>query len=187
MAGGQEAAKRMRERAERMRNHTPALKVFCAVVDKATADAFDRAADTEGRPFKRLAPSTLEARVRKVKGARRKSRRPGTKGRLTQGAKDIRTVAGKFEKPLTNTAVARNSARCRVSGVNRATWSAVGYLGPHMSGATGAGTKHNVTIPKRNPTVFDVDKDSGKARLKPRFEAELTRLIRVYVETGKAA
>ena len=167
----------MKERAARVRNLAPALKVFAEEIHKATDDAFDKSRTVEGAAFKRLAPSTLEARGRRVKGGKAKSRKIGTKGRLTPGARKAREAAAGSHKPLVDTSRARNSQRAKVGGGNSIRWSAVGYLEPHIKG---------LGVPQRNPTVFDVPKN-GKPVLKPAFAARLTKVVRTYIETGKAA
>lgn len=170
--GGAAAAQKMLQRASRLRNLGPALKLFAAEITKATDDAFDQSRNVLGKPFPKLAPSTLEARGRKVKGGKRKSK----SGRLTAGALKARLTSIDSHKPLVDTARARNSQRATVQG-NAVRWAAVGYLEPHMRGKG---------VPKRNPTVFAVPK-SGKPTLHAPFGRRLSAIVHRYIETGRAA
>lgn len=171
--GGAGAAKRMAERAARMRNLTPALKLVAEEIHKATDDAFDQSRSVLGKAFDRLAPSTLAARGRRVKGGKRKTKA----GKLTPGASAARSKAAGSHKPLVDTGRARNSQRAKVVGGKTIRWSAVGYLEPHMKGAG---------VPKRNPTVFAVP-SRGKPVLLAPYARRLTAAISRYIETGRAA
>lgn len=177
--GAREAAQRMRERAKRLRDHTPALKVFGEQIRKLTDDGFQNSRELDGEAFASLAPSTIEARIR-AKGGNKKTR----KGTLTAGAAKKRAAMSTpgGMKILQITAVMRNSQRAVTTGKNMLTWSAVGRLLPHMTGSHGV-LGH---LPQRNPTVFDVD-SSGKPSLKPRVAKMLHEYIASYVETGKVA
>lgn len=175
--GGAGAAKRMAERAERIRNLAPALRVFAEEIVKATDDAFDQSRTVTGKPFPKLAPSTIEARGRKVRGASTKSRKAGTRGRLTASARKARSAAAGSHKPLVDTARARNSAKhTKIRGGDTIQWSAVGYLGPHI---------HGKGVPQRNPTAFEGK--PGNMRLVGKFQRRLSKLVTTYIETGKAA
>lgn len=170
--GGVAAAKRMLDRAARLKNLAPVLKVFAEEIHRATDDAFDQSRNVLGQPFPKLASSTLNARGSKVRGGKRKTKG----GRLTPGALNARLKASGSHKPLIDTGRARNSQRAQVKG-NSIRWSAVGYLEPHMRGKK---------LPKRNPTVFAVP-SSGKPALHVPFARRLSSLVTRYVDTGKVA
>ena len=174
------AAKRLREMAARMRDHTPALKVFGQEIDKATSDAFQQQREIGGDAWPDLASSTVEARLRGHKPANRRTR----KGEFTEKAKGLRarlTAPGGM-KMLQITRQMANSARTTVAGKNKLVWSALGRLLPHMTGSKGV-LGH---LPKRNPTVWDVN-SQGKPELKPPFKQRLREVVDSYIRTGKVA
>lgn len=178
-SGPTAAAQRMRDRAKRMRDHTPALKVFGETIRKLTDDGFQKQAELDGQAFPPLAPSTVEARIA-AKGGNKRTKR----GSLTKGAVSKRAMlsAPGGMKMLQITGVQRNSNHVAITGKNQLTWSALGRLLPHVTGS------HSPEghPPKRNPTVFDVGRD-GKPKLKPRVAKLLHDMVTSYVETGKVA
>lgn len=182
--GGAAAAKRMAERAKRVRDMSRPLKVFGAEIVKATDDSFRNSRGVDGAPWPKLAESTIIARHLRRKGGRPKgfSRKRG--GRLTESARDTRAKAissGAGIKPLVDTGRMRNSQNTKVTGRNTLVWSAVGYMGPHITGST----KRPGRPPMRNPTVFEGT--GANARLKPQFGERLTKLLTTWVETGAVA
>ena len=91
-------------------------------------------------------------------------------------------------KPLIDTARMKNSQRATLRGKRALVWSAVGYMGPHITGGK-APSGQGASLfgggghpPMRNPTCFVGV--GGEARLKPMFATRLTSLIRQWVETG---
>jgi len=169
--GLDEAMRRMQERAERTKNLGPVLRVIGEEMRKATDDAFDKSRGMSGTPFAALAPSTLEGRMRKAKGGKRKTK----SGRLTKAAKSARVRAAfSVNKPLVDTSRARNSQRAQASR-SELIWSAVGYLEHHITGTP--------RIPKRNPTAFEGK--PGAYALVGRFAKRLRTGVTRYIETGK--
>lgn len=169
-SGAAEAAKAMRERAERMLNQTPVLKVFAAWATKQMDDSFQSSKTFEGEPFQPLAESTIEQRMRDAGAGASK------RGKKSQAKRAAMQAPGGI-KPLVKTARARNSQRMQARGKNGLEWSAIGYLQPHMEGAK------NGRPPQRNPTVFNV-KD-GELTLKPRAMEKLQKMVAEYIDTGK--
>lgn len=176
------AAQRMRERAARLRDHTPALKVLGQEIDKLTSDAFSKQQELDGDDWPALAESTIEARLRNIGAANKLTK----KGVLTKGAlrERVKRRAPGGMKMLEITTVMRNSNHAVITGKNELTWSAIGRELPHITGEWGSILSQRP--PKRNPTVFDVARD-GKPALKPRVAKLLHDYITSYVETGKVA
>lgn len=192
MAGGDNgaaAAQRMRDRAKRMRDHRVPLKVFGEELVTATADAFQKSIGPDGEAWAPLAPSTIIGRHLKRRGGRpkgfsQKHKRGSVRGRLTDRAKLARMEAVLSQagiKTLIDTGRMKNSVRAKVMGARSLVWSAVGYMGPHITGSV----KRPGRPPKRNPSPF-IGHGSG-ARLVPHMAARLTALVRQYVETGAVA
>lgn len=188
--GGAEAAKRMLDRAQRMRDHSVPLKVFGAEILAATERAFQASQGVDGTPWPPLAASTIIARHLKraggrPKGFKAKHRGKGSqRGHLTDSARLTRmeaVLSGAGIKPLIDTGRMKNSQRATLRGARAMIWSAVGYMGPHITGSE----KRPGRPPMRNPTVFDNHGDG--ARLKPAFAKRLTDLVRQYIETGAVA
>ena len=177
--GLHEAEKRMAERAKRIANLAPALRVVAAEIEKRTDDAFHRSQSPFGEIWPTLAPSTQAARAAKLPGARKRSKKTG---KLTKGARQKRVegiAAYQFGgantfKPLVDTGRMRNSVRVLVRG-NELEFSAVGYMGPHITG----GRK----LPKRNPTVFQLA--GGQFKPIPDVLSYLLRTVGRYVATGQ--
>jgi hypothetical protein len=179
---------RLAELEARLSDLSPVLKVVAQEVELRTDNAFATQTSPSGEVWDALSDATLVSRMRRQKGLSRKDSR----GRLTQGAKKKRATAflstkgfavGKapFAVALTDTARARRSVRARVVG-DHIEFSAVGYLGPHITGASGAGRSKTVSIPKRNPTVFELR--SGAWFLNASMAEYLHNAVRRYVTTG---
>lgn len=162
---------RLFERAKRLRDHTPALKIYAEWVRKATDDAFQNSRELDGTPFPALADSTIEDRVRTT-GGKRKSKKKEAAMRAPGGI-----------KPLIKTGRMRNSQRAEVTGTNALRWSAIGYTGPHVTGSLSKPGRP----PRRNPTVFEGNIRDGSARLQERAMAKLRDMVASYVETGKVS
>ena len=153
-------------------NLTPAYKLFGADLVKKTDDAFHASVGFDGEAWEPLATSTIDSRIAKVGGFKRTKKGKFTKGALKKQAK--MSAAGGI-KPLVDTARARNSQHVGPASRDGIEWSAVGYLGTHMAGTSKAGRGRNITIPKRNPTGFElvggqwVLRDSTKKMLQKRI------------------
>lgn len=177
--GLDEAQRRMYERAQRMKDLSPALRVVAAEIEQRTDDAFRDSKSPYGETFPDLALSTQQARAAKMPGARKR----GKGGQLTKGARKKRAAAiahyqagmGNVFKPLIDTGRMRNSVRVRVSK-NELEFGAVGYMGPHITGG-----RH---LPKRNPTVFQ-RAASGQLEAIPSVLSLLLRTVSRYVATGQ--
>lgn len=139
----------MQARSMRMRSLRKPLQVVAREIEKLTDDAFDRSMSPAGETFPSLAESTIEARARQSKAARKRDEF----GDLTPKAERIRAGirAPGGVKPMVNTGRARNSQHATVIGDDAIQWSAVGYLEPSITGG-----KH---IPKRNVSVFEKSGD----------------------------
>lgn len=176
--GLDEAVKHMRERAQRFSDLRPALKAVGREIELRTDTAFRDSKSPFGEAFPPLAPSTLASRARKLPGAKKR----GKGGKLTGGALKKRSEAiaayqggaTNIFKPLVDTARARNSQHVDID-VQSLKWSAVGYLGPHMTG-TGR-------VPKRNVAVFE--KRGEQWVLHPDVARYLAAKVAAYVQTGK--
>lgn len=169
-----EASRRMFERAERLRNLEPAFRVFGAWLEKRVDDGFQSSREFDGTAFPPLAESTIDSRIRRVGGFKTQKR----SGLLTAGAarKQSKMRAPGGIKILVDTARARNSQHT-ATWSNGMRWSAVGYLGPHMTGGK--------DLPRRNPTPFE--KVGGKWRLASSAAQRLMQTLTAYVAIGKAA
>lgn len=176
--GLDEAQRRMYERAQRMRDLSPALRVVAAEIETRTDDAFRDSRSPFGEIWPTLAPSTQAARAAKLPGARKR----GKSGQLTKGAKQKRAAgiaayqfgsANTF-KALVDTGRMRGSVRVRVRK-NELEFASVGYMGPHITGGK--------NLPKRNPTVFQ-RAASGQLEAIPSIMSLLLRTVSRYVRTG---
>lgn len=167
------AAARMAARAERLRDLTPAMKAYGAWLEKQVDDGFDQSREFGGAPFPELKQSTIDSRIRRAGGFKTNKR----SGLLTAGAakKQAKLIAPGGIKPLVDTARARNSQHfdARADG---GTWSAVGYLGPHMTGGKAG-------LQRRNPTPFEYV--AGKWSLKPEARRRFTETVTAYVLDAK--
>lgn len=182
MASGAEAvASKLAAISERLQNMQPALEVFGAWLVKTTDDSFRGEKEHDGSPFEQLKPATINARIRKAGGFRRKKQ-----GEYDYSARDADYTKGALKKQakmlapgdikiLTDTARARNSQHY-VASPNKLVYSVVGYLGAHMSGTA--------DIPRRNPTAFD--REGDKWKLGKRGTDKLRDVIGSYVNTGRA-
>ena len=154
---------------------TKAYKLFGADLVKKTDDGFQASVGFDGEAWAPLAASTIDSRIARVGGFKRTKKGKFTKGALKKQAK--MSAAGGI-KPLVDTARARNSQHVQVSR-DGLEWSAVGYLGTHMAGTDKAGRGRNITIPKRNPTGFElvggqwVLRDSAKKLMQKRIYQHL--------------
>lgn len=197
--GLDDAAKRMAERAERMKDLSIPLKVVAAEIEKRTDDAFRGQMSPAGERWTELAESTRLAR----KGARKLERRLNRRterGGLTKGAEKARAKYGAsrgvaitsggealvFARALVDTGRMRNSVRVRVRK-HEIEFSAVGYMGPHITGGQRGGKPNRP--PKRNPTVFQ---QSGFSRANargwesiPEVQSYLLRVIGKFISTGQ--
>lgn len=155
------AAAQMRARMAKARNFQPVLKRIGADIVKETDDGFQNSKSPKGEAFPPLKESTILGRS----GVRKRAKR----------SKKFRAqlLAPGGAKPLVDTARARNSQFAK-AGPKGVTWSAVGYLLPHMVGnARGR-------PPKRNPTVFELGPTGWK--LVPRLSRKYSRMIIRHIE-----
>lgn len=194
-----EAQRLMADMAARARDLTVPMKVFGAELEKRTDDAFAQSRSQLGVPFAPLAESTRLGR----KGARKleaQANRRSKSGALTKGAQAKRTKysarglvvdnegrARVHGKPLVDTGRARASQRARADASGMS-WSAVGYLGPHMTGALirRHGKKrggYTIRLPKRNVAGFELE--GGGWRLMPHLQQLLAQYVASYVRTGQ--
>lgn len=195
----------------RLLDLTPPLRVVAAELEKRTDDALDRSMSPAGEAFPPLATSTVIARARKQKSFSRKGK---GSNRLTRGARAKRATAilfnmgagplggTPFARALIDTGRLRKSQRARVVG-QHVEWSAVGYLGPHITGGTGVagatGSRNTLVRqvlsqfkdfqrtagrpPKRNPTVFELR--AGDWHLNESMARYTHRVVHHYVMTGE--
>lgn len=182
----------VRAKAKALSDLTPAYKRFGAEIVKKTDDAFHNSKGYDGEAWPALAQSTIDSRLAKLPGANRRNKKTG---KLTAGARTKRRAAqalihqeqashggyGGLIKPMVDTARARNSSHAD-SSRDGVTWSAVGYLGVHMAGTDGAGRSGNVTIPKRNPSPFELK--GGKWVLRDSAKASLAKHLNEHINAG---
>lgn len=185
-----DAQRMVTQMAVRMSDLEKPLKNIAQEIEKRTDDSFRYSRSQFGEPFKPLAPSTVAGRIRKLRGANRRNKA----GKLTAGAHRMReklTAPGGM-KPLIDTARMKNSQHVVVDSPTSIRWSAVGYLGPHMTGGQRNGKLG--MPPQRNPTVFvksgggDFDFLGGASagwKLDASMSLYFTRAIDTYVRTGK--
>ncbi len=181
--GSDEAAARLLERAARTRDLSPVMRVVAAEIDRETDQAFRSSRSPFGEQFPRLAPSTVEARAAKLPGANRRGKKTG---QLTKGARDKRATASaayaagqaKIFTPLIDTGRARGSAHA-TADANGVSWTAVGYLGPHIMGSKSPPGRP----PKRNVSVFQMQ--GGYLKPIPRIQSLLLSSVARYVSTGR--
>lgn len=184
--GLDEAQRRMQERAARMKDLSPALRVVAADLEERTDRAFRDLKSPAGEIWPTLAPSTQLARAAKLPGAKRRSKKTG---KLTKGALHKRAagIAGyqfggaETFKALVDTGRMRGSVRVRVKR-HSLEFAAIGYMGPHITGST----KRPGRPPKRNPTVFE-RAASGQLEAIAPVMSLLMRSITFYVSAGERA
>lgn len=161
VTGLEQAITALQKQSKALVNLEPAYKRCAAEYVKRTDDAFQNERGYDGETYEPLAQSTIDKRIGNLKAANKR----GKSGKLTKGAQRFRErlKSPGGIKPLIDTARARNSVHATSSreGIE---WSAVGYLGFHMGGATSAGRSRTVTIPVRNPTPFYWSGDEWKLR-----------------------
>jgi hypothetical protein len=169
------AIESLRQKAERMRDLGPALKVFGRFVETNVDDCFDQSRDWDGTPFPPLAESTIERRIGNLKAANKRTK----SGELTKAAKTLRDKLRSPGgiKPLVDTARARNSQHTD-AGPESLIWTSVGYLGYHFTG--------NERLPQRNVSPF-VFLNSNNWRLHPRAKVKLHEVVTQHVQRGEAA
>lgn len=209
----------MKSRLERL---SPVLKVIAEEITERTDASFPKSASPLGAQWATLATSTLIDRARRRSPAARK-RQKNAPHRLTKGAKAKRVgfvlayhngqqgFGGVTATPLIDTGRMRKSQRTLVKN-NALEWSAVGYMGPHMTGGKTGGKRGSRgapkvrisaktgkvlkaraprpskstgtgTLPKRNPTVFE--KTSGRWAMIPSMHSYVVQHVSRYVRTGK--
>lgn len=190
--GLEAAMARAAEMGKRFANMSPALKVIGAEMVKRTDDAFEQSRSPAGEAFPPLAQSTLLARARKLKSARKRNKR----GELTKGALKTRAkiMAPGGAKPMIDTARARGSQHTEVSP-HLLKWSAVGYLAPHITGGqrrgkTGMPPKRNVTVFEHGGGGLNLSIFAGTNagwRMNASMDDFARRTLVAYVQTGNAA
>jgi hypothetical protein len=151
--GVAEARQRLQLAAAASSDMRPALSDVAREIEKRTDDAFRKQVSPAGERWSDLAHSTRVSRLRKRKGVWQKvtGTKKGERARVTdadQAASMLAKIEAVKLTPLVDTARARNSQHCDVTGPTSLQWSAVGYLLPHMSGEP--------DLPKRNPCVFEL-------------------------------
>ena len=188
--GLQEAIASCEERARRFLDLSPALRVVGEEIIKRTADAFGDGRSPFGETFPPLAPSTLQARSRALKSANTRTKSGG----LTARAQRTRQSIVSSAKPLVDTGRARGSQHVDVQA-NTLTWSAVGYLLPHITGGARGGREG--MPPKRNVSVFRPASGSGASgistapattagwELEPTMAKFMGETIATFIQRGK--
>jgi len=166
-----EAQKRATERAQRLRDMSPAFRVIAQDLESEVQSAFRRSASPAGDKWQDIKESTKLGRqsVRKRAGKR------GKGGSLTASAKKFRAalLAAGGSRPLMDTGRMRGSAHS-VPGRVSVRFSMVGYTAPHIVGSA----KSN--LPKRNPTPFELA--GTRWRLIPRLRVKYARIIADHIE-----
>jgi hypothetical protein len=151
--GLDQAIANLKKKSAALHNLEPAYKRFAAEIVKKTDDSFQDSRGYDGEPWPPLAESTIERRIGSLKSANKR----GKSGKLTKGATKMRDKmrAPGGIKPMIDTGRARNSQHADTSrdGVE---WSAVGYLGYHMT--------NHIVATVRNPTPFYWDGSAWKLR-----------------------
>lgn len=216
------AGQTMADMAKRMLRLDPALKVIAEEIGERTDSSFAKSASPLGAQWSALATSTLIERARKRSPAARKKQK-NAPHRLTKGAKakrvgfvlayhnQIQGFGGVTATPLIDTGRMRKSQRTLVKS-NAIEWSAVGYMGPHMTGGKTGGKRASKgtpkprisaktgktlkprkprpskstgtgTLPKRNPTVFELS--AGQWKMIPAMHSYVVAHVSLYVRTGK--
>lgn len=176
----------MHDRAARVLDQTPMLKVFADWVNKVTLDDFDESHEFGDvfAHFPPLAASTIDARIRKHGGFARKSRKDGLAGDFTKKALKVQSsfLSEDGIKPLIDSGLTRTSARATVDSKLSIRWNARGTLLPHITGSFSPEGRP----PRRNPTVFEVS-SSGKPDLKPAAAKKLADMTAAWISDGKVA
>ena len=200
-----ETIARMQARTERVQHLEPALEVFGQSIVKQTDDKFHRSMDWDGQPFADLMPSTIEQRARTHAGGVRVRSDGVTRGGYRAKRKELRTKLagqGKSRKQITkalrtnrrayerkklkitapggikilvDTARARNSNHVDPPEPTSITWSAVGYLGYHMTGT--------VRMEARNPTAFVYAE--SKWQLHPDAAKQFDQMMLAFIVRGE--
>ena len=167
-------------RAKAARDLKPALKQFTTEAEVATQRAFSRSVSPDGEAFKPLAPSTVEARARASKGARKRDEF----GDLTPRAEKIRATirAAGGTTPLIDSGRLRNSCHWLPPKNDSVEFSMLDYGVPHVTGGKRNG---HAAPPKRNFTVFLKNGDSWE--LLPQYAELFREIILAYVATPKVA
>ena len=184
MDGGVALRQHMAERAARLRDISPAMRVVGEEMVLEVSNAFRARRSPVGEDWADLAESTLRARAAKLPGASRR----GKSGALTKGSKKKRATAllaqGMGETsgiaPLIDTGRLRASAGRYKADAKGLSWSVVGYGGYHMSGSI----KRPGRPPQRNFSVFEPD-GAGGWRMIPRFRDYAMRVVTGYVMRGE--
>jgi phage gpG-like protein len=163
------------ERAARMRDLGPVMRVQAASMETRISDAFRGERSPAGEEWPALAESTLEQRAAKLPGARRRSKRTGKLTKGAQAARSRATQPGAIKK-LIDTGRLRGSIRVRA---NRDSIEITGaaYLAVHVDGSE--------NVPKRNPLPVERGSD-GAFRLVPAADEEFRKAIVDHIN-GRAA
>jgi hypothetical protein len=182
------AAARLRLRADRLDDLTPATEAFAIWCDRQTAEAFESLRSPAGEDWPPLAARTIARRAAKVKGANRRSK---ATGKLTKGAKRVRketrlraqgfaTAGGGNIKPLWDTGRLRQSIQ-HLGGKDRMTISAVVYISYHVTGSLKVANRP----PQRNPLVIQKSPAGDGFALIPIADERFRECINSHVLTGR--
>ena len=169
-----EALRATEARARAARDLKPALQQFATEAEEATQRAFSRSVSPDGEAFKPLAPSTVEARARASKGAKKRDEFGDLTPKAEATRAKIRAAGG--TTPLIDSGRLRNSIHFAVKA-DSIEFSMLGYGMPHVTGSS--------RLPKRNPTVFRKAGESWE--LLPQYAERFREIILAYVAGKKVA
>lgn len=173
VSGLEEAAARLKARAERVGDLRPALQAAAAVFEQEHQQAFARLQSPEGEPWNPLADSTIEARARHGAVAQQRT----AEGKLTGRAHRRRELVRGDARPLVDTGRLRSSQHWNVTA-DAITFSMLAYGKPHVTGSL----VRSGRPPKRNFTVFELQGD--RWTLAPRQAELFNSLILRFVRDG---
>lgn len=172
--GVDEAAKRAQERAKRLANMTPVMRVIGEGMVSEAKQAFQKQVSPAGEKWDDLAASTKGARL----GRRKATQVRGKQGKARERAKGLRAAAlGKGFRALMDTGRAMGSIRAKA--LRRGLiLSMVGYLRPHITG-------NPPDLPKRNP--LPIEWDGARWIVIPRLRRDHMRRFVRWIDLGRTS
>ena len=191
------AIERAAGREQRASDLTPVFNRLCVEFERQTADAFAQERSPAGEEWPRLAPSTVEARLRKMAKANSRSKRSIAektglaRGKLTKSAQRFRNETRlKAQGFLTagggNIRILWDTGRLRQSiqyFPKRDGFDLVGvsYLQHHVTGSLTVSNRP----PKRNPLVIQKRPNGEGFELIPSAHVRTVSAVTSYIKTGK--
>lgn len=148
----------------------PALKLVARELEKRVDDAYRDQRSPAGEVWPELAPSTIAARARSGKVAKRRD----ASGNLTSAAVRRRALVTGNIAPMVDTGRLRASQHADVTGT-AIEWSEVGYGAPHITGSSKG-------LPKRNMSVFE--RVRGAWQLEAKMAAFMRNALARFISRG---